>query len=152
MRPGAEGDQRRQGLLGNPIGIWMKPAGNKPAQLPGQPLRNAARRWMHALRSKLAFQPWLLSGYGHVALASVQEADGVKMTWVWESEVDSGQGGVRKVGLADEFLKRGDHARFGSATWDAGRTWSEFQRQARGRGYQERAHEAKGGALPSGIS
>lgn len=140
----------RQGLLGSFLAIWLDPEG-PPLQVPGQPVRNALRRGVHAARRWLAGLPYFLRGYSHVGMASVRSADGVSLAWVYDATVDSGGGWIRKGGLLHEFFRPGVHLRFGLSRFDAREVRREFRRQARA-GW--RAHPFKDSAYPwtSGIT
>ncbi|HVE14674.1 MAG TPA: hypothetical protein VNI01_14860, partial [Elusimicrobiota bacterium] len=121
---------RKMGLLGHPVSVWIKPDSETAAQVPGQPVRNLLRRAWHAFRVWAGNQPLMLRGFSHVAMARVQEADGVSMSWAVESEVDSHEGGLRKIGLADQFLNLGSYVRFGVSRLDPEAVWDDFHRQA----------------------
>lgn len=127
----------RMGVLGSVLGIFITPHGDEPSLTPGQPVRNALRSAVFHLRRWVADQPWFLRGFSHAGIAAVEEADGVRMTWVYESDLNSAEGGLRKVGLADQFLQPHYYVRFGVARMDPERAAAEFLRQARRIGWRE---------------
>lgn len=120
----------REGIFGNIIGVFLKPLEKHAVQKPGQSVRNWGRKKIHRLRKELANMSPFLKSYSHVGIADVREVDGVRMAWVWENEVDSGDGGIRLVSLWDQFLVKDYHARFGYARLDAKRTLAEYKAQS----------------------
>jgi hypothetical protein len=120
----------REGVFGNLAGVFLKPLEKHAVRVPGQPVRNWLRGTLHAARKRMANWPMFLKSYSHVGIADVREADGVRMAWVWENEVDSGEGGIRVVSFWDQFLIKDYHARFGYARLDPAKLLAAYKAQA----------------------
>ena len=141
----------REGLLGHPLGLWANPKA-RPKLARGQPARNILRQALYRFQSWLSGRRFMLNGYSHVGMASVEGSDGVSMAWAIDNYPNSGEGGIRKIGIAEEFAQPGPFLKMGVARMDADRVWDAFQVQARKDGYRDGVYKSGGALWPSLIS
>lgn len=141
----------RQKLHGHLLGLWANPkVGLK--LVAGQPLRNRLKQLIWDFKKWLAGRNFLEKGYSHVGMASLEESDGVVMTWALDNYPNSGEGGIRKIGVAEEFAQQGAFLKFGAAHFDADRVWDAFHAQAAATGYQDHVYFSGKTGWPSLIS
>jgi hypothetical protein len=141
----------RQKILGNALGLWANPMAG-PDLIAGQPLRNLVKGLLWDFRRWLAERRFLQTGYAHVGMASLEESDGVVMAWALDNFPQSDEGGLRKIGIAEEFALPGPFLRLGSARFDPDRVWDAFHAQAAAVGYQDTVSHAGGTSWPSVIT
>jgi len=141
----------REGIFGNLVGVFLKPLEKHAIQIPEQTVRNWFRKKLHRLRKDVANWPIFLKSYSHVGIADVREADGIRMAWVWENEIDSGDGGIRIVSFWDQFLIKDYHARFGYSRLDPEKTLTAFKAQAE-QGFQKYPAGASDGSWRSAMT
>ncbi|MBI5624585.1 MAG: hypothetical protein HY924_12470 [Elusimicrobia bacterium] len=141
----------RQGLLGHPLGLWANPKGG-PGLKDGQPVRNRLRQLLWGFKHWLAERSFLRNGYSHVGMATVEESDGVALAWALDNYPNSGEGGIRKIGIAEEFAQHGPFIKFGAARLDADKVWDAFHAQAAERGYMSEVYKSGSDPWPSLLS
>jgi hypothetical protein len=141
----------RSRLLGHPLGLWANPKGGLRLE-PGQPVRNRLRQLLAGFRSWLAKRRFLNNGYSHVGIASVEEADGVRMAWALDNYPNSGEGGIRKLGIAEDFAQHGPFVKFAVARMNADRVWDSFHAQASRDGYRKDVYRSGGDHWPALIT
>ena len=117
----------------------------------GQPIRSTLKFALWKLKKWLAGTSLLQRGYSHAGMASVEEADGVSMLWALDDYPNAGEGGIRKIGIAEQFAMNWPYLRLGVARLDAGKVWAAYQEQAKA-DYKENVYDADGGSWPSAIS
>ncbi len=138
----------RSRLLGHPLGLWANPKEGVKLK-PGQPVRNRLRQLLAGFQRWLANRRFLHNGYSHVGMASLEESDGVVMAWALDNYPNAGEGGIRKIGIAEEFAQHGPFVKLGVAHLDADRVWDSFQAQAARDGYREAVYRSGDGYWPS---
>jgi hypothetical protein len=138
---------RKEHLLGSMTGLWANPKAF-PKIVRGQPVRNSLKMGVWRFKKWLASKPALQLGYSHVGMAQVERADGVAMTWALDNYPNAGEGGIRKIGVAEQFAENGPYLRLGVSRLDPHKTWDAFQKQARA-GYQETVYSSEGGEWPN---
>jgi hypothetical protein len=141
----------REKLFGHALGLWANPM-TAPDLIPGQSLRNRAKELLWDFRKWLAGRRFLQTGYSHVGMASLEESDGVVMAWALDNYPHSGEGGLRKIGIAEEFAQQGPFLRLGSARFDPDRVWDAFHAQAAATGYQDFVYRSGDTHWPSVIT
>jgi len=140
----------RQGIAGNVLGLWANP-GAAPKLVPGRTWSNRAKFAVWKFRTWLSEKKFLRKGYSHIGLAEVAEADGVSMAWAIDNYPNSSEGGIRKIGIPEEFSQNGPFLRLGVARLDADKVWQAFAKQAAA-GYRKVAYSAAGADWPARIS
>ncbi len=140
----------RQGLTGSFFALWANPK-ERPKLESGGGWRNRLALTRSFFKKWAAGLGVMRRGYSHVGMASVEEADGVKMLWALDNYPNSGEGGIRKMGVLEQFALNGPYMRFGYARLDAGRTWEAFQKRA-SQGHNAVAYESDGGSWKSFLS
>lgn len=140
----------RERLFGGLLPLLINPK-VEPKVSMGGGWRNAAARF--ARRTRLWVSQWRVftRGYTHLGMAVVEKADGIAMAWAMDIYPNKGPGGIRKVGIADQFSP-GFFLRFGWSTRGADKVWEAFRKQHRERGYREFVYASNGGKWPSLIN
>ncbi len=141
----------RAGLTGRLLSLWANPA-SPPLLASNQPLRNGLKLALWKFKKWIAARPLMERGYSHVGMARVQEADGVAMAWALDNYPNADEGGIRKIGITEQFSQNGPYMRLGLARWDPDRLWEDFHAQAARNGYRKRVWKSTGGSWPSAIS
>ncbi|MBI5211645.1 MAG: hypothetical protein HY927_16875 [Elusimicrobia bacterium] len=141
----------RQKLLGHPLGLWANPTSGLDLK-PGQPVRNRLKQLLHAFKGWLAGRRFLLNGYSHVGMASLEESDGVVMAWALDNYPNAGEGGIRKIGIAEQFAQHGPFLKLGVSRLDADKVWDSFHAQAAARGYMPEVYKSGADPWPSLLS
>ncbi len=125
----------RAKLLGPLLGLWAEPK-KEPVMIPGQPVRNRLKQILRAFKAWLSKQPILQHGYSHLGMAVVEESDGLSMVWAMDNYPNAEEGGIRKIGIAENFALPGEFMRFGAGHYNAQRVWDDFHAQHQSAGYQ----------------
>lgn len=141
----------REGLTGRFLGLWANPK-SSPRLVPGQTLRNNLKLALWKLKKWVAARPIMERGYSHAGMARVQEADGVAMAWALDNYPNAEEGGIRKIGITEQFAQNGPYMRLGLARWDPDRLWEDFRAQTARNGYRKRVWKAEAGSWPTAIS
>ncbi|OGS01309.1 MAG: hypothetical protein A3G41_01490 [Elusimicrobia bacterium RIFCSPLOWO2_12_FULL_59_9] len=141
----------KEGLMGNLLGMWANPS-SEPQFSKGQGIRNAVKGSLRLLQAWLSKRSFTRNGYSHVGMIWVRKADGVSMTWAVDNYPNAGEGGIRMIGLMEQFAQNGPYLRLGVSRLDPARTWKAFQEQYRKDGYRANAHGADGGDWKTQIS
>lgn len=141
----------RRGLLGGFAALLVNPK-LPPKDAASRSLGQRLRFGVWKIRTWLAERAAMRKGFSHVGMAFVEAADGVAMAWALDNYPNAGEGGVRKIGITEQFAQNGPYLRLGSARFDAQRLWRAFQDQAARFGYRTSAYKAEDGAWPSLIS
>lgn len=141
----------RQDLTGRMLGLWANPKA-APHFVAGQSLRNKLKFGLWKLKKWVAARPFMEKGYSHVGMASVDEADGVAMAWAMDNYPNASAGGIRKIGITEQFSQNGPYLRLGMSHMDADKVWESYTAAAAKNGYQKTVYESKDGSWPSRIS
>ncbi|MFH1725720.1 MAG: hypothetical protein ABII00_14010 [Elusimicrobiota bacterium] len=143
---------RKDGLLGSYFALWANPK-KGPKLVAGQPVRNAMKRVMSALKRWVAGWPAMRRGYSHVGMARLQAdpASGVGMLWILDNYPNAEEGGIRKIGFVEQFAMNGPHMRLGLSRFDAKRVFDAFHSQAEKRGYED-SYPAEDGAWRADVT
>ena len=139
----------RAKLLGHPIGMLTNRDGGPSVKVGGGFL-NSLKVMFWKLMGLVSTAPVLRRGYSHVGMVAVDEADGVSMTWAMDNYPNAKEGGIRKVGILEDFAPQGPFIRLGISRMNADKVWLEWRRQAAG-GYQETVYESKDGRWPNTL-
>ncbi|MEK7858663.1 MAG: hypothetical protein AAB320_05920 [Elusimicrobiota bacterium] len=140
----------RQDLTGRMLGLWANPKA-APHFVAGQSLRNKLKFGLWKLKKWVAARPFMEKGYSHVGMASVEAADGVAMAWAMDNYPNASAGGIRKIGITEQFSQNGPYLRLGMSHMDADKVWESYTAAAAKNGYQETVYASKDGDWPSRI-
>jgi hypothetical protein len=118
----------RHKLLGGPLAMV----------LPVEDFNNGNLTLSQWLRNRAVEYGPFNSGFSHVGVATVLEdpATGIRMTWGLDNYPNSGWGGIRLLGIPENFAQPGPFMRFGVARYKPEKFWDYAQEQIKRTGYR----------------
>ena len=104
---------------------------------PGQPPPKPSQAAFAGFQRRLANRRYLHNGYSHAGMAELDKSDGVTLAWALDNYPNAGEGGIRKIGITEEFAQHGPFVKLGVAHLDAEKVWDAFHTQAAKTGYRD---------------
>lgn len=117
-----------QGLLGAPWDLKVAEMKNENP-----------KKLSHWIKGELNEMNFFQNGFSHVGIARVYEdpETGISMAWARDSYPNAENGGIRLVGILEQFAMHGPYMRFGMARLDPFKMWDLAQKQRSEFGFRE---------------
>lgn len=96
------------------------------------------------IKMRYAHSEYAKRGYSHMGVSTVKKdaASGVEMAWAYDNYPNADRGGIRFVGIPDQFALQGPFKRFGIVSYDPEKFWEWAQVQYKTNGYRDIVWEA----------